>query len=82
MTFLNNAGSKKEGEASNDALGLDVALGWFLTVETRGKPQEPGSAQLVGEYRAPLRRMGRRVKPLASGCTFIWHPAEQGQHLI
>lgn len=27
--FLNNAGSKKEGEASNDALGLDLGLEWF-----------------------------------------------------
>lgn len=35
------------------------------TVETQRKPQESGSAQLVGEYHAPLQRMGRQVKPLA-----------------
>lgn len=27
--FLNNAGSKKEREASNDGLGLDLDLKWF-----------------------------------------------------
>lgn len=27
--FLNNAGSKKEMEARNDGLGLDLDLKWF-----------------------------------------------------
>lgn len=80
--FLNNAGSKKGGEARSDALGLDFGLEWFLTVESQRKPQESGSAQRAGGYHTPLRRMGRQVKPLAGVCTFIWHPAEQRQHLI
>lgn len=42
-----------------------IRFGNVSTVETQRKPRESGSAQLVGEYHAPLQRMGRQVKRLA-----------------
>lgn len=79
--FLNNAGSKKEGEASNDALGL--GLGWN-GFDCRD-PEKTTGVWICSASRGIPRsteRMGRQVKPLASVLTFIWHPAEQRLHLI